>query len=93
MSTELLKSEENKEFDCIALSEPKQTEKSIPKDISEDKNFIPFTKKWRVKLYLLNESGQWDDSGIGHVFLANEIQSKGVGDVQIHPTLALWSKN
>ena len=67
MSTEILKSEENKEFDCIALSDQKQTGESIKNDISEDKNFIPFTKKWRVKLYLLNENGQWDDSGIGHV--------------------------
>ena len=79
MSTEILKSEENKEFDCIALSDQKQTEESIKNDISEDKNFIPFTKKWRVKLYLLNENGQWDDSGIGYVFLANEIQNKGMG--------------
>ena len=79
MSTEVLQSEENKEFDCIALSDQKQTEESIKNDISEDKNFIPFTKKWRVKLYLLNENGQWDDSGIGYVFLANEIQNKGMG--------------
>ena len=58
MSTEVLKSEENKEFDCIALSDQKQTEESNQNDISEDKNFIPFTKKWRVKLYLLNENGR-----------------------------------
>ena len=79
MSTEVLKSEENKEFDCIALSDQKQTEESNQNDISEDKNFIPFTKKWRVKLYLLNENGQWDDNGIGYAFLANEIQNKEVG--------------
>jgi len=48
MSTEVLKSEENKEFDCIALSDQKQTEESNQNDISEDKNFIPFTKKWRL---------------------------------------------
>ena len=26
------------------------------------------TRKWRVKLYRLNEKGQWDDNGIGYVF-------------------------
>ena len=36
MSTEILKSEENKEFDCIALSDQKQTGESIKNDISED---------------------------------------------------------
>ena len=41
-------------------------------------NFIPFTKKWRVKLYLLNQSGEWDDKGIGYVFLANEVQDQGI---------------
>lgn len=49
------------------------TESNIsPKKISNTVNYIPFTKKWRVKLYILNENGQWDDKGIGNVFLANE---------------------
>ena len=30
--------------------------------------YIYKTKKWRVKLYILNESGQWVDHGIGYVF-------------------------
>ena len=79
MSIEEIKTEENKEFDCIMLNSSKKSEELIQNNISEDKNFIPFTKKWRVKLYLLNESGQWDDSGIGYVFLANEMQNKGLG--------------
>ena len=79
MSIEEIKTEENKEFDCIMLNSSKKSEELIQNNISENKNFIPFTKKWRVKLYLLNESGQWDDSGIGYVFLANEMQNKGLG--------------
>ena len=35
-------------------------------------NYIYKTKKWRVKLYHLNEQGQWDDFGIGYVFCAFE---------------------
>ena len=30
--------------------------------------YIYKTKKWRVKLYILNESGQWVDHGVGYVF-------------------------
>ena len=29
------------------------------------------TRKWRVKLYRLNDIGQWDDHGIGFVFCTN----------------------
>ena len=29
--------------------------------------------KWRVKLYHLNEEGQWDDKGTGHVFINNQV--------------------
>ena len=35
------------------------------------------TKKWRVKLYRLNENGLWDDFGIGFVFCVNEIDKEG----------------
>ena len=41
------------------------------------KNIIPFSKKWRVKMYILNENGQWDDRGIGYVFCANEEEDEG----------------
>ena len=34
-------------------------------------SFNLITKKWRVKLYRLNERGQWDDCGIGFVFCVN----------------------
>ena len=35
------------------------------------------TKKWRVKLYRLNENGLWDDFGIGFVFCVSEIDKEG----------------
>ena len=35
------------------------------------------TRKWRVKLYRLNENGQWDDYGIGYVFCANSKNENG----------------
>ena len=41
------------------------------------KNIIPFSNKWRVKMYVLNENGQWDDRGIGYVFCANEAEDEG----------------
>ena len=47
-----------------------------PKKHANTINYIPFTKKWRVKLYILNENGQWDDKGIGNVFLANETEQE-----------------
>jgi protein phosphatase-4 regulatory subunit 3 len=36
------------------------------------------TKKWRVKLYRLNENGQWDDNGIGFVFCASKIEKDDI---------------
>ena len=29
--------------------------------------------KWRVKLYHLNQSGNWDDMGIGHIYIKQEV--------------------
>ena len=26
---------------------------------------VPMKNRWRVKLYLLREDGQWDDQGVG----------------------------
>ena len=36
--------------------------------------YIYKTNKWRVKLYRLNENGQWEDNGIGYVFGALDKQ-------------------
>ena len=47
------------------------------KDINQKYlGFILTTKKWRVKLYRLNERGQWDDCGIGFVFCINNQDDK-----------------
>ena len=29
--------------------------------------------KWRVKLYHLNQSGNWDDMGTGHISIKQEV--------------------
>ncbi len=34
---------------------------------------------WRVKVYLLNEGGDWDDCGAGHLEIAKEVR----GDEEI----------
>ena len=33
-----------------------------------------FDSKWRVKLYKLNFSGQWDDMGTGYVSIIKEVK-------------------
>ena len=73
MSTEALKVEENVEFENRLLNPIKKAEESGPKN-----NYIQFTKKWRVKLYILKSNGEWDDRGIGYVFLANENEYQGI---------------
>ena len=45
-------------------------------------NYIYKTKKWRVKLYHLNEQGQWDDFGIGYVFCALEQKNQNKQDTK-----------
>ena len=77
MSTEVLKLEDSEKVNFSSLNSQKQEGESIQTSSSAKKPFIPFTKKWRVKLYLLNDNGQWDDKGIGYVFLANEIKGQG----------------
>ena len=78
MSRNEINNEKNLENESSTLSQ------SIPKINSSLKNkndlekFIPFTKKWRVKLYILNEGGQWDDKGIGYVFCANEPEEEAI---------------
>ena len=78
MSTETLKVEEKDEFEKNALNGNNQIEESLQKNDLEKNNFIPFTKKWRVKLYILNSNGEWDDRGIGYVFLANEVEEQNI---------------
>ena len=73
---ENMKREKNGDSDNMSLNKEKQKAQQITNKNYIQNNIIPFTKKWRVKLYLLNENGQWDDEGIGYVFLANEIQEE-----------------
>lgn len=40
-------------------------------DISSQNNH---NNKWRVKLYYLNEEGQWDDKGTGHVHINKQVK-------------------
>ena len=55
-------------------------EKSIETDLENNKYYDLnlMTKKWRVKLYRLNENGQWDDNGIGFVFCANKMEKDDI---------------
>ena len=76
MSTENMKQEKNGDSDDMSLVKEKHKDQQVTNKNCVKNNIIPFTKKWRVKLYLLNENGQWDDKGIGYVFLANEIQEE-----------------
>ena len=72
MSEEIINSEKNLENEASTL--PQNIPKAIPplKNKNDLEKFDPFTKKWRVKLYILNREGQWIDKGIGYVFCANE---------------------
>ena len=76
MSTENMKQEKNGDSDNMSLVKEKHKDQQVTNKNCVKNNIIPFTKKWRVKLYLLNENGQWDDKGIGYVFLANETQEE-----------------
>ena len=76
MSVELVDNEKKLDNDRNTFFDDIQTLNSSPKKQNSLKNIIPFSKKWRVKLYILNENGQWDDKGIGNVFCANEIEEE-----------------
>ena len=68
-----------------------QSDKSNENDINKDDKYLDLnlmTKKWRVKLYRLNESGQWDDNGIGFVFCANKIE-KEKEDIKINKLIMI----
>ena len=43
-------------------------DQNLNSDEKKPKNITLTTNKWRVKLYRLNEHGQWDDNGVGYVF-------------------------
>ena len=59
----------------LSKKENSEISKPVPSENPEKKEYIFETNKWRVKLYHLNENGQWDDFGIGYVFCAWEEKS------------------
>ena len=59
----------------LSKKENSEISKPVPSENPEKKEYIFETNKWRVKLYNLNENGQWDDFGIGYVFCAWEEKS------------------
>ena len=76
MSEKLEKNNKNLNNEEVKDSKSNQELNLLSKNQKEPTKYIPFTKKWRVKLYILNENGQWDDKGIGYVFCANETEEE-----------------
>ena len=76
MSTEIVEIENKKDSQVNTPLDNTQDVGADSKKHKGLKNIIPFSKKWRVKLYILNENGQWDDRGIGYVFCANESEEE-----------------
>ena len=76
MSESIVNNEKNLENELSTLSQDIQKVTPPPKNKKDLEKFIPFTKKWRVKLYILNKEGQWIDKGIGYVFCANESEEE-----------------
>jgi protein phosphatase-4 regulatory subunit 3 len=76
MSAELMNNNKKYVLEETNSSKNNSKQNMTLKIQNESINYIPFTKKWRVKLYILNENGQWDDKGIGHVFCANETEQQ-----------------
>ena len=62
----------NEKSQDISKKDNSETALSLTAKDPKKKEYFLKTKKWRVKLYYLNENGQWDDFGIGYVFCANE---------------------
>jgi hypothetical protein len=74
MSEKIIQNSKNLNNKEKTLSQNNQNLNISAKNQNKTINYIPFTKKRRVKLYILNENGQWDDKGVGYVFCANETE-------------------
>ena len=60
---------------------------SLPKNIKSlpESNYNLLTKIWRVKFYNLKENGEWDDKGIGHVFICEAfVEENNENSEKIH---------
>lgn len=62
----------NEKSQELSKKDNSETILSLTTKEPQKKEYFLKTKKWRVKLYYLNENGQWDDFGIGYVFCACE---------------------
>ena len=71
-----LKDQNDKSNENDINKDVKSTEADLDNNKYYDLNLM--TKKWRVKLYRLNENGQWDDNGIGFVFCASKIEKDDI---------------
>ena len=71
-----LKDQNDKSNENDINKDVKSTEADLENNKYYDLNLI--TKRWRVKLYRLNENGQWDDNGIGFVFCASKIEKDDI---------------
>jgi hypothetical protein len=60
----------NEKYEELSKKENSEISMPILQEKQEKNQYIFETNKWRVKLYHLNENGQWDDFGIGYVFCA-----------------------
>ena len=71
-----LKDQNDKSNENDINKDVKSTEADLENNKYYDLNLM--TKRWRVKLYRLNENGQWDDNGIGFVFCASKIEKDDI---------------
>ena len=71
-----LKDQNDKSNENDINKDVKSTEADLDNNKYYDLNLM--TKRWRVKLYRLNENGQWDDNGIGFVFCASKIEKDDI---------------
>ena len=74
MSTKSIEITKNLNNEETKVLQNKSELKTNSKNQNISTKYELFTKKWRVKLYILDENGKWDDKGIGYVFCANETE-------------------
>ena len=72
MSLKSLEEKGNLEGESYTQSKDNQKQFFSSKYQNNSINYIPFTKKWRVKQYLLNKNGIWEDKAIGNIFFVEE---------------------
>ena len=76
MSAEIIEINKNINSEETKALQNNKELKNASKNKNNSTKYELFTKKWRVKLYILDENGKWDDKGIGYVFCANEAEEE-----------------